>query len=74
MKEFYTTKEFAKLMAISLRQVHKLIHNGMIRAVNVSIGPRPTYRILCKEYLRFIAEQYTKQNIQGDNDGMGETY
>jgi excisionase family DNA binding protein len=62
MKEFYTTQEFAKLMNISFRQVHKLIHSGKIRAINISTGARPSYRILCQEYLRFVAEEYTKQD------------
>ena len=58
MKEFYTTKEFAELLSVDFRQVIKLIKAGKIRAINVSLGKNPHYRILCKEYLRFIAEQY----------------
>lgn len=65
MKEFYTTQEFAECMSITIRQVHRLIHSNRIRAINISTGPRPIYRILCKEYLRFIAEEYTKQD-KGD--------
>lgn len=66
MKEFYTTKEFAELLSINFRQVVKLIHDGKIRAINVGIGKRPTYRILCKEYLRFIAEQDANKDVKDE--------
>lgn len=61
-KEFYTVKEFAALLSVHFRQVLALIHAGRIKAINVSLGSKPSYRILCKEYLRFVADEYTKQN------------
>jgi excisionase family DNA binding protein len=61
VKEFYTTKEFAELLSVHPRTVIKLIHAKKIRAVNVSIGNKPVFRILCKEYLRFIAEENFKE-------------
>lgn len=57
MKEFYTTREFAELLSVHPKTVINLIHAKKIRAVNVSIGKKPVYRILCKEYLRFISEE-----------------
>ena len=62
MKEFYTTKEFAELLSVHPRTVIRMIKAKKIRAVNASIGDKPNYRILCNEYLRFIAEEYTKQD------------
>lgn len=56
-KEFYTTKEFAVLINATFRHVLSMIKHNKIRAVNISIGERPVYRILKSEYLRFIAEQ-----------------
>jgi len=56
MKEFYTTKEFAELLSIHPRSVIKLIQANKVRALNISLGEKPVYRILCKEYLRFISE------------------
>ena len=57
MKEFYTTQEFAELLSVHPRTVTKLIHAKKINAVNISLGKKPIYRILCKDYLRFIAEE-----------------
>lgn len=63
MKEFYTTKEFAELLSVHPRTVIRLIKEKRIRAVNAGIGKKPIYRILCNEYLRFVAEEYSKQGI-----------
>ena len=63
MKEFYSTKEFAELLSVHPRTVVKLIKSKKIRAVNISRGTKPVYRILCKEYLRFIAEEFEKGEI-----------
>lgn len=60
-KEFYTTKEFAEILGISFRQVIKLIKAKKIRAINISLSDKPIYRILCKEYLRFVAEQFEEE-------------
>ena len=64
-KEFYTTSEFAKLLSVHPRTVVRLIKAKKIRAVNAGLGKKPCYRILCQEYLRFVAEEYTKQD-QGE--------
>ena len=68
MKEFYTTKEFAQLLSVHPRTVIRMIKSKKIRAVNSSSGTKPNYRILCTEYLRFIAEEYTKQDEGMKND------
>lgn len=60
-KEFYTTKEFAQLLGVHFRQVIKLIKARRIRAVDVSLGNKPSYRILCTEYLRFVSEEFEKE-------------
>ncbi len=62
MREFFTSKDFAELLNVHPRTVYKLIKAKKIRAINISIGKKPIYRILCKEYLRFIAEENDEED------------
>ena len=68
MKEFYTTSEFAEFLSVDKRTVIKLIKAGKLNAVNISSGNKPSYRILCKEYLRFISEENNKRDEDGEVD------
>lgn len=58
MDTFYTCIEFARILKIHPRTVHKLIHRGIIRAVNVGSKKKSSWRIYDGELARLMAEMY----------------
>jgi len=51
-KDFYTIKEIAELLSVSVSTVHRYIDDGYLHAYR--IANRGPYRIKKKEYKRFL--------------------
>ena len=69
--EFYTVKEFAKLLKTSEQNVRRLIKRGRINAFRLSIGKRAAYRISYDEIGKLQVITY-EQIFKGILDGIKE--
>lgn len=63
MKDFYSIKEFALLIGVSERTVHRMVKSGRLNAFRVG-SSKGSYRIPHTEINRLAMENY--QLKQGD--------
>ena len=68
--QFFTIKEFAEILKISTKTVHKLIRNNEIKAFRVTHGKRCIWRIYAKEIDRMMAEDWEKDDNPYPNHAL----
>jgi len=48
------TSEIAELLGVSRQSVARWVREGRLKAIAISVGPRPTYRIRESDYRAFL--------------------
>ena len=64
MDKWYSLTEISGILRITRQTASKLIRNGKLKAINVSSGKRPEWRIHDTHYLQFISEGL-QENMKG---------
>ena len=63
-RRYYTVRQFADRLQVGVHTVLSLIHSGRVRAVNVSTGKRPTWRIPLDAVLAFDAAAGSSRPVE----------
>jgi excisionase family DNA binding protein len=48
------TSEIAELLGVSRQSVSRWVREGRLKAIAISVGPRPVYRIRESDYRAFL--------------------
>ena len=48
------TSEIAELLGVSRQSVARWVREGRLKAIAISVGPRPIYRIRASDYRAFL--------------------
>jgi excisionase family DNA binding protein len=63
MEKYFSTKEVAEMLSISIKTVLSLINSGRIKATNLAVGSRALYRVTSRDLNKFInSNKYGKRN------------
>ena len=65
--EFLTVKEFAKKLKVERDMVYKWIDVGRVKAIKLTDGKRPSWRIPFAELKRMHAQAYNEELINENN-------
>ena len=61
MEKCYTVFEISKILSVRERVVLNLIESARLKAIDISRGDKPVWRIHDTSFLQFITEEYEKQ-------------
>lgn len=63
MEKYFSTKEVAEALSISIKTALTLINSGRLKATNIAVGSRALYRVTGRDLNKFInSNKYGKRN------------